>query len=103
MYAMVWTIYMVLFGATSAYIGGEVRRARSSQRIGMLGSLILTGAAIAILLSLLISRIGSSFLNALSATDPEVSITIAIVGSGRSRLGITTAPASAAARRPGRR
>ena len=70
MYAMVWTIYMVLFGATSAYIGGEVRRARSSQRIGMVGSLILTGAAIAILLSLLISRIGSSFLNALSATDP---------------------------------
>jgi basic amino acid/polyamine antiporter, APA family len=70
MYAMVWTVYMVLFGATSAYIGGEVRRARSSQRIGMLGSLILTGAAIAILLSLLISRIGSDFLNALSATDP---------------------------------
>jgi APA family basic amino acid/polyamine antiporter len=70
MYAMVWTIYMVLFGATSAYIGGEVRRARRSQRIGMLGSLILTGGAIAILLSLLISRIGSSFLNGLSATAP---------------------------------
>jgi amino acid transporter len=70
MYAMVWTIYMVLFGATSAYIGGEVRRARSSQRIGMLGSLILTGLAIAILLSLLISRIGGDFLNGLSATDP---------------------------------
>jgi APA family basic amino acid/polyamine antiporter len=70
MYAMVWTIYMVLFGATSAYIGGEVRRARSSQRIGMLGSLILTGAAIAILLTLLISRIGGDFLNGLSATDP---------------------------------
>src|SRR5882757_509817 len=70
MYAMVWTIYMVLFGATSAYIGGEVRRARSSQRIGMLGSLIITGAAIAILLTLLISRIGGDFLNGLSATDP---------------------------------
>jgi basic amino acid/polyamine antiporter, APA family len=70
MYAMVWTIYMVLFGATSAYIGGEVRRARSSQRIGMLGSLILTGAAIAILLTLLIARIGDDFLNGLSATDP---------------------------------
>jgi amino acid transporter len=70
MYAMVWTIYMVLFGATSAYIGGEVRRARSSQRIGMLGSLILTGGAIAVLLSLLISRIGDAFLNGLSATDP---------------------------------
>ncbi|MDT5313234.1 MAG: basic amino acid/polyamine antiporter, family [Mycobacterium sp.] len=70
MYAMVWTVYMVLFGATSAYIGGEVRRARSSQRIGMLGSLILTGGAIAILLSLLISRIGDNFLNGLSATDP---------------------------------
>lgn len=70
MYAMVWTVYMVLFGATSAYIGGEVRRARSSQRIGMLGSLILTGGAIAILLTLLISRIGDTFLNGLSATDP---------------------------------
>lgn len=70
MYAMVWTIYMVLFGATSAYIGGEVRRARDTQRIGMLGSLILTGLAIAILLTVLIAHIGTPFLDGLSATSP---------------------------------
>lgn len=70
MYAMVWTIYMVLFGATSAYIGGEVRRPRDTQRIGMLGSLVLTGAAIAILLTVLISHIGGTFLNGLSETRP---------------------------------
>lgn len=70
MYAMIWTIYMVLFGATSAYIGGEIRHARSSQRLGMLGSLLLTGAAIAILLTILIANIGDKFLNGLSNTDP---------------------------------
>jgi len=70
MYAMVWTIYMVLFGATSAYIGGEVRQAKSTQRIGMLGSLLFTGGMIAILLTVLISRIGNDFLNGLWATDP---------------------------------
>ncbi len=70
MYAMVWTLYMVLFGATSCYIGGEVRRARSTQRIGMLGSLILTGAAIAIMLTIVIAHIGGPFLNGLSETSP---------------------------------
>jgi len=69
MYAMVWTIYMVLFGATSAYIGGEVRQAKSTQRLGMLGSLLFTGAMIAILLTVLISRVGDNFLNGLSATS----------------------------------
>ncbi|MCA0295526.1 MAG: APC family permease [Actinobacteria bacterium] len=71
MYAMVWTIYMVLFGATSCYIGGEVRHAKSTQRLGMVGSLVLTGGAIAGLLALLGARIGMPFLNALSQTDPD--------------------------------
>ena len=70
MYAMVWTLYMVLFGATSAYIGGEVRRARSTQRVGMLGSLVLTGAAIAVMLTIVIAHIGGPFLNGLSETNP---------------------------------
>jgi len=68
---MVWTIYMVLFGATSCYIGGEVRHAKSTQRLGMVGSLVLTGGAIAGLLALLGARIGMPFLNALSQTDPD--------------------------------
>lgn len=69
-YAMLWTIYMVLFGATSCYIGGEVRHARSTQRVGMLGSLVLTGLCMAALLALLGHSIGLPFLNGLSSTDP---------------------------------
>src|SRR5258707_11120147 len=44
-YAMLWTIYMVLFGATSCYIGGEVRRGKTTQRYGMGRSLLPTGVA----------------------------------------------------------
>jgi basic amino acid/polyamine antiporter, APA family len=69
-YAMLWTIYMVLFGATSCYIGGEVRRARTTQRVGMLGSLALTGLCMAALTALLGYSIGLPFLNGLSSTDP---------------------------------
>lgn len=70
-YAMLWTIYMVLFGATSCYIGGEVRRAKSTQRIGMIGSLLLTGGIMAFLLWELGHFIGTPFLNGLSSTDPS--------------------------------
>lgn len=69
-YAMLWTIYMVLFGATSCYIGGEVRQAKSTQRFGMVGSLILTGGLMALLVWMLGSRIGEDFMGGLSATDP---------------------------------
>ncbi len=67
-YAMLWTIYMVLFGATSCYIGGEVRRAKTTQRYGMVGSLVLTGVAMAVLIALIIHAIGLPFLNGLSLT-----------------------------------
>ena len=67
-YAMLWTIYMVLFGATSCYIGGEVRRAKTTQRYGMLGSLVLTGLCMAGLIALIIYSIGLPFLNGLSLT-----------------------------------
>ena len=67
-YAMLWTIYMVLFGATSCYIGGEVRRARTTQRYGMIGSLVLTGLCMAFLIALIIHAIGLPFLNGLSLT-----------------------------------
>jgi basic amino acid/polyamine antiporter, APA family len=70
-YAMLWTIYMVLFGATSCYIGGEVRRAKTTQRYGMIGSLILTGGCMAILIALIIHAIGLPFLNGLSLTSPS--------------------------------
>ncbi len=69
-YAMLWTIYMVLFGATSCYIGGEVRRARTTQRNGMIGSLVLTGLCMAALIALLVHSIGLPFLNGLSSTAP---------------------------------
>jgi basic amino acid/polyamine antiporter, APA family len=70
-YAMLWTIYMVLFGATSCYIGGEVRRARTTQRFGMLGSLVLTGLCMAALIALISWSIGLPFLNGLSSIDPS--------------------------------
>lgn len=88
MYAMVWTIYMVLFGATSCYIGGEVRHAKSTQRVGMIGSLILTGGAIAGLLAMLGARVGLPFLNALSSTDPA-SIGLAFLPNYNEILTIT--------------
>jgi APA family basic amino acid/polyamine antiporter len=70
-YAMLWTIYMVLFGATSCYIGGEVRRAKSTQRYGMIGSLVLTGLCMAGLIALISHSVGLPFLNGLSSTDPS--------------------------------
>lgn len=69
-YAMIWTIYMVVFGSASCYIGGEVRRPGSTQRWGMLGSLVLTGASIAIILAVLDKGIGNQFLSGLAATHP---------------------------------
>ena len=69
-YAMLWTIYMVLFGATSCYIGGEVRRPGQTQRIGMIGSLILTGISIALLIVVVEQAIGQSFLQGLASTAP---------------------------------
>ena len=70
-YAMLWTIYMVLFGATSCYIGGEVRRAKSTQRFGMIGSLVLTGVCMAALIALISYSIGLPFLNGLSSIAPS--------------------------------
>jgi amino acid transporter len=67
-YAMLWTIYMVLFGATSCYIGGEVRRPGHTQRIGMIGSLILTGVSIALLVTVIQHAVGESFLQGLAST-----------------------------------
>jgi APA family basic amino acid/polyamine antiporter len=68
-YAMLWTIYMVLFGATSCYIGGEVRRPGETQRIGMIGSLILTGISIALLVLVVQHAIGETFLQGLASTS----------------------------------
>ena len=67
-YAMLWTIYMVLFGATSCYIGGEVRKPGQTQRIGMFASLIVTGAAIAVLIAVLQAAMTVQFLEGLSMT-----------------------------------
>lgn len=67
-FAMLWTIYMVLFGATSCYIGGEVRRPGQTQRLGMIGSLILTGLSIALLVTVVINAVGQPFLQGLSGT-----------------------------------
>lgn len=67
-FAMLWTLYMVLFGATSCYIGGEVRRPGSTQRRGMLTSLLFTGIFIALLIALVENTIGISFLQGLSET-----------------------------------
>ena len=67
-YAMLWTIYMVLFGATSCYIGGEVRKPGQTQRIGMIGSLILTGVSIALLIVVVQNAVGQTFLQGLAST-----------------------------------
>lgn len=67
-FAMIWTIYMVVFGSASAYIGGEVRKPGRTQRWGMIGSLILTGGAIAVILGVLDHAIGNQFLAGLAAT-----------------------------------
>jgi APA family basic amino acid/polyamine antiporter len=67
-YAMLWTIYMVLFGATSCYIGGEVRRPGTTQRLGMIGSLILTGISIALLVTVVSNALGTAFIGGLSNT-----------------------------------
>ncbi len=68
-YATLWTLYMVLFGATSAYIGGEVRQPARTQRFGMFGSLAYTAAFIFLLMIALLGTVGESFFMGLGQVD----------------------------------
>jgi APA family basic amino acid/polyamine antiporter len=90
-YAMLWTIYMVLFGATSCYIGGEVRRPATTQRFGMIGSLILTGVSIAILVTVVPGAIGTSFLSGLSLT-PAADLGLSFLPNYNELLAIAFSP-----------
>ncbi len=93
-YAMLWTIYMVLFGATSCYIGGEVRRPGKTQRVGMIGSLILTGISIALLIVVVERAVGESFLQGLAST-PASDLGIAFNPSYNELLAIAFSPSIA--------
>ncbi len=68
-FAMLWTLYMVLFGASSCYIGSEVRQPARTQRIGMFGSLAFTAIGILLLVVGLLHLGGESFFMGLSGAD----------------------------------
>lgn len=92
-YAMLWTLYMVLFGATSCYIGGEVRRPARTQRVGMFGSLILTGLAITVLLAVLGHVAGNTFMEGLSSAQAD-KIGLSFLPTYNELLSIAASPTS---------
>ncbi|MCB8881070.1 APC family permease [Acidisoma cellulosilytica] len=75
-YASIWSLYMVLFGATSCYIGGEVRQPARTQRLGMFGSLIFTAIGLLLLIIALLHVGGEAF----------------FMGLGSAKLGLAYAP-----------
>jgi basic amino acid/polyamine antiporter, APA family len=75
-YASIWSLYMVLFGATSCYIGGEVRQPARTQRLGMFGSLVFTAGGLLLLILALLNIGGEAF----------------FMGLGSAKLGLTYAP-----------
>jgi len=75
-YASIWALYMVLFGATSCYIGGEVRQPARTQRLGMFGSLAFTAIGL-LLLTVALLRIGGEAF---------------FMGLGSANLGLAYAP-----------
>jgi basic amino acid/polyamine antiporter, APA family len=75
-YASIWSLYMVLFGATSCYIGGEVRQPARTQRLGMFGSLAFTAVGLLLLILALINVGGEAF----------------FMGLGSAKLGLAYAP-----------
>jgi amino acid transporter len=68
-FAMIWTLYMVLYGATSCYIGGEVRQPARTQRIGMFGSLAFTAIGILLLVVGLLHMGGEKFFMGLGGAE----------------------------------
>jgi amino acid transporter len=60
-FATLWSLYMVLFGATSCYIGGEVRQPARTQRIGMFASLAFTAIGLLLLIIDLLHVGGEAF------------------------------------------
>ena len=70
--AAVWTLYMINFGLDSCFMGGEVKNPHRSQRIGMIGSMLVCGGSIALLVGIFINSLGSEWLSALSLIDPTV-------------------------------
>lgn len=75
-YASIWSLYMVLFGATSCYIGGEVRQPARTQRLGMFGSLVFTAIGLVLLIMTLLNIGGEAF----------------FMGLGSAKLGLAYAP-----------
>jgi APA family basic amino acid/polyamine antiporter len=75
-FATLWPLYMVLFGATSCYIGGEVRQPARTQRIGMFASLAFTAIGLLLLILDLLHVGGEAF----------------FMGLGSAKLGLAYAP-----------
>ncbi len=69
--SMVWTLYMINFGLTTSFIGGEVKNPKQNQVFGMIASLLLTSIGICVLVMVFTSRLERSWLAALAEIEPD--------------------------------
>src|SRR2546422_7498308 len=60
-----WVFFVVGYAQGSAQIGGEVKRAARSQRVAMVGGVLINGAVLALLVILFTSALGQQWIGSL--------------------------------------
>lgn len=67
LYASTWPMFIVLFAITSSFLGGEVRRARISQLLGMPGGVVYVTIWMLLLIVTITRLVGMPLLDGISA------------------------------------
>src|SRR6266404_5189671 len=62
-----WVFFVVGYAQGSAQIGGEVKRASTTQYIAMVGGVLINGAVLALLVILFVNAVGADWIGALGA------------------------------------
>jgi amino acid transporter len=73
-YSSTWPQFIVLFAITSSFLGGEVRKARVSQLLGMPGGVLFVTIFMFLLVATVVQLVGLPILGAISANyySPDV-------------------------------
>lgn len=66
-----WVFFVVGYAQGSAQIGGEVKRASSTQYLAMVGGVLINGAVLALLVVLFVNAVGAEWIGALGAVPAD--------------------------------
>ena len=66
-----WVFFVVGYAQGSAQIGGEVKRASSTQYVAMVGGVLINGAVLALLVILFVNAVGAEWIGALGAVPAD--------------------------------